>query len=406
MLHLNVESEEKNLENQKETFSLSDCFKKEWLSLTNKQQKLNMLICCICNQITNNAMELHCNEHEKADQVYLVGEECLQNYLKQNNEKCPIQQHDRCEFSQGKAVRKLVSELLVICPRQFDLNKRQSNKGIKFGEDEENWSKLNPNSNSKNNCNCNYKGKMKDLKDHMDKSCNLIPIKQNIPSKIVNELNVMSEQIKELQNVIKVQTEQVKDLKAKSLKKDEQIFELTKDIQQLKTEIVDLKQQQNDQIEQSKIKFEELAKTNNKQFENLKNELQQYQIKFDEYKKIIETNAKNQNTNVQQVQLQINTQIEEQKNEQKEKEQNIAVFECNKNCGDMLSFIQSPNLKNGVDFLLVIENEQTIHLKNNEWNNYNFGIFLLGENITLTPYFIYGLNILHPKLIAQNWDIQ
>ncbi|ETO07798.1 hypothetical protein RFI_29594, partial [Reticulomyxa filosa] len=68
MLHLNVESEEKNLENQKETFSFSGCFKKEWLLLTNKPQKLNALMCCICNQIANNAMELHCDEHENVDQ--------------------------------------------------------------------------------------------------------------------------------------------------------------------------------------------------------------------------------------------------------------------------------------------------------------------------------------------------
>ncbi|ETO00542.1 heterogeneous nuclear ribonucleoprotein [Reticulomyxa filosa] len=50
----------------------------------------------------------------------------------------------------------------------------------------------------------------------------------------------------------------------------------------------------------------------------------------------------------------------------------------------MASFLTPLSLKNGIDFLLITENEQTIYLKNNEWNNYNFGIFLLGENITLT----------------------
>ncbi|ETN97727.1 hypothetical protein RFI_39798, partial [Reticulomyxa filosa] len=65
MLHLNVKSEEKKLENQTEMFSLSGCFKKEWLSLTNDSQRLDTLI---CNQIANDAMELHCDEHENADQ--------------------------------------------------------------------------------------------------------------------------------------------------------------------------------------------------------------------------------------------------------------------------------------------------------------------------------------------------
>ncbi|ETN97323.1 hypothetical protein RFI_40208, partial [Reticulomyxa filosa] len=44
---------------------------------------------------------------------------------------------------------------------------------------------------------------MKDLKDHLDKSCNLIPIEQNIQYKITDQLNEMSKQIKELQNMIK-----------------------------------------------------------------------------------------------------------------------------------------------------------------------------------------------------------
>ncbi|ETN98186.1 hypothetical protein RFI_39327 [Reticulomyxa filosa] len=65
---------------------------------------------------------------------------------------------------------------------------------------------------------------MKDLKDHLDNSCNLISNKQNIPYEITNELNEMNRQIKELQNMIKdlqsqlqsekVQTEQLKHLKS------------------------------------------------------------------------------------------------------------------------------------------------------------------------------------------------
>ncbi|ETO34104.1 viral A-type inclusion protein, partial [Reticulomyxa filosa] len=307
---------------------------KEWLSLTNKPQKLNTLICCICNQIANNAMELHCDEHENADQVYVVGEQCLQNYLKQNNGKCPIQQHQHCEFSQNKIVKKSVSKLLAICPRQFSLNKKQSNEGTKFGGDEEYWNEsnlnLNLNSNSKKNCNCNYKGKMKDLKDHLDKSCNFISIKQNISYETVNELNVMSGQIKELQNAVKSQTEQVENLKTESLKKDEQIFGLTKDIQQFKIEIVNLKKQQNEQNKQiDNLKYElqekgqiitaltnsiQQLKTDNTEF---KKQLKQYQIKFDQYKQNI-TKVENQNTNIQQLQLQIKTQSkEEQKNEQR-----------------------------------------------------------------------------------------
>ncbi|ETO04633.1 viral A-type inclusion protein [Reticulomyxa filosa] len=278
----NVENEEKKLENQKETISLSGCFPKEWVSLTNESEKVETLTCYLCNQIANNGMELCCDEHENVDQVYLVGEECLQKYLKLNNEKCPIEQHDYCEFSQNRIVRKLVSELLVICPRQFDLKKGQSNEETKSREED---NELNSNSISKSNC--DFKGKIKDLKDHLDKSCNLIPIKQVISSKIV-----MSESIETLQNMIKDLQSQIQDSKlqiienkkqikkmkenenkqieelnvnsfifqmifylifykfkiSKVLKKDQQIIGLTNDIQQLKTEMNDLKQQQNEKL--------------------------------------------------------------------------------------------------------------------------------------------------------------
>ncbi|ETO33145.1 hypothetical protein RFI_03963 [Reticulomyxa filosa] len=348
---------------------------------------------------------------------------------------------------------------------------------------------------------------MKDLKDHLDKSCNLITIKQNIPYEITDQLNVMTGQIRELQNVIKdlqlqlqsekVQTEQLKHLKVESSKKDEQIFALTKDIQQLKTEIVDLKQQQNGQIEQWKITFgvdvtklEELVKINNRRIDNLKHKLQgkdqtitaltndiqqlkirniEFETKFDNYvnefktyKQVIETKLDGQSANIltqieneeiekenveekdiEEEDIEEEEEIEEDTKEEEEdiqeEEENIEeeediqeeeesieeeeetieeedydyqdenkyeedydyqdenkdydsekkrqeedITKFNNKWKNMLSFIQNSNLRNGVDFLLVTENEQTIYLKNCEWNNYNFGIFLLGENITLT----------------------
>ncbi|ETO07770.1 hypothetical protein RFI_29620 [Reticulomyxa filosa] len=68
------EDEKESKENKRPIFSFSDCRSKTWVSLTNESQKLDTLICCICNQIANNAMELHCDKYENADQIYLVGE--------------------------------------------------------------------------------------------------------------------------------------------------------------------------------------------------------------------------------------------------------------------------------------------------------------------------------------------
>ncbi|ETO34502.1 hypothetical protein RFI_02592 [Reticulomyxa filosa] len=165
-----LQEKKKNLKKNKRTaFFLSECYSKSWISLTNEAQRLNTLICCICNQIVNNAMELNCGEHENEEKFVWLE--------KNNNGKYPIQQHGHCEFSQGKAMKKLVSELLAICPRQFNLKKRRKRRRRILNKS---------NSNSKNIC--NFKGKIKDLKDHLGKSYNLISIKQINPLEIVNEL--------------------------------------------------------------------------------------------------------------------------------------------------------------------------------------------------------------------------
>ncbi|ETO30956.1 hypothetical protein RFI_06161 [Reticulomyxa filosa] len=157
------------------------------------------------------------------------------------------------------------------------------------------------------------------------------------------------------------------NLKIELLKKDEQVIELrtdiNRDINNLRYEL------------QKKDETINAIKLNNIEF---KKQLEQYQIRFDEYKENIKSKIENQTTNIQQLQLQTNTQIKDEEQKEKEKEQY-------KNCTNTLSFIQSSNLKNRVDFLLITENYQRIKLKNNEWNNYKFGIFLLGENITLIP---------------------
>ncbi|ETO28796.1 hypothetical protein RFI_08330, partial [Reticulomyxa filosa] len=94
---------------------------------------------------------------------------------KQNNGKCPIQQHEHYEFSKN---------LLVICPRQYDLKKKQSKEGTILKEKEEHENQ------------CNYKGKIKKMKDHSDKSCQLISTQQIIALVKELQLQLQTEKLK------------------------------------------------------------------------------------------------------------------------------------------------------------------------------------------------------------------
>ncbi|ETO14629.1 hypothetical protein RFI_22741 [Reticulomyxa filosa] len=382
MLLIDMEGEEKKAETKREAFSLSSCYNIDWISLTNEPQKLNTLACCLCNQIANNAMELQCNEHETAEHAYLVGEECLQMYLKQNDGKCPIEQHDHCEFSRSKTVRQLVSELLVICPRQYELTKHaQSDEGTKSGE--------------RGECekgNCDYKGKIRDMKDHLDSLCNLNSSKQSDSLDMLDQLNTINEQIKQLQNTTKDLQSQLQSEKLESRKQIEKLKEndnrqhgqieqlnvsiclFIEQIYNLRRELLE-KDQQILEMKQCNIPSKKALRWFEKN--------QHTHISASpEYNQTMSTNFESQNSND-------NTQIEEKKYEEKEKEkrdddEDDEENNAKKNCESMLSLIKSCDLKNGVDFLLVNENKQIVQLKNNEWNNYNFGIFLLGQNITLT----------------------
>ncbi|ETO35290.1 hypothetical protein RFI_01773 [Reticulomyxa filosa] len=270
MLAFDVESDEKKLENETEIFSSSGCYNKDWVLFTNKSEKLNPLVCYICKQIANNAVELHCDEHENAEQVYLFGEECLQSYLKQSNGKCPIQQHEHCEFVKNKSSRQQISDLLVICPRQHDLTKKQLKEWTASGEREGYESQ------------CNYKGKMKEMKDHLDKSCQLISIQHviSLVKELQSQLQTEKLKIEELKEMhLKSNTEiqqlnkQMNALQQGSLNKDSQIIELTKSIQQLKFEMNQTITQLKKQIEQCQSTFDTNTKLND-EIKQLKKEIQ------------------------------------------------------------------------------------------------------------------------------------
>ncbi|ETO08057.1 hypothetical protein RFI_29333, partial [Reticulomyxa filosa] len=114
MLASTVEGDERKLEIVKEFSKFNHCYNKDWFARIYRPNNLLSLTCGICRQIANNAVELHCDEHEEEEQAYLFGEECLENYLKNNNNKCPIQQHDVCKFYKNRTARKQIEHLLAV----------------------------------------------------------------------------------------------------------------------------------------------------------------------------------------------------------------------------------------------------------------------------------------------------
>ncbi|ETO06196.1 hypothetical protein RFI_31200, partial [Reticulomyxa filosa] len=89
------------------------CFDKNWILQTNQSGGINHTICLICEQVANNALESHCSQHEDMKEALIVGEYCLQQYLKSNSNSCPIQSHENPIFLKNKAVQQHVGDLIV-----------------------------------------------------------------------------------------------------------------------------------------------------------------------------------------------------------------------------------------------------------------------------------------------------
>ncbi|ETO31380.1 G-protein beta WD-40 repeats containing protein [Reticulomyxa filosa] len=185
------------------SFSLEQsCFNKDWILRSHSQQYIEHFICLICKQIANNPMDIVCPQHANVDEVLITGEHCLKLFLKNNNNSCPIQLHDNCQYSRSNAVRKYIGDLTVMCIRQFEqeLKAPHETKEQREGEVHEIMK-------------CDFKGKLKDLNTHLLNECplNLIDcwfkpfgcnhtcLKQNVDDHLATNMKLHFDLVNQLQ---------------------------------------------------------------------------------------------------------------------------------------------------------------------------------------------------------------
>ncbi|ETO19969.1 hypothetical protein RFI_17252 [Reticulomyxa filosa] len=156
----------KNLENKNEddntdaTTLSKNCYDRKLL-LCNEGRQLASCVCLLCHQVASNAVELICSEHQDHTEPLVVGEACLKQYLKDNKGNCPTQVHEGCQYMNSKFVRRIIDELMILCPRQYEQNV-QRNGGSKTKDGA-----------TPSTPTCTFQGKIKDLKEHLEHSCSL-----------------------------------------------------------------------------------------------------------------------------------------------------------------------------------------------------------------------------------------
>ncbi|ETO23359.1 hypothetical protein RFI_13826, partial [Reticulomyxa filosa] len=104
------------------------------------------------------------------DESLIVGENCLNRFLSQNPNSCPVEPHDNCLYSQGRMAKRYINELDVICPRQFQQEQEQQQLQISTQQGHEEGE-------TPGIVICDFKGKVKQVNDHLEHSCRLQMVK-------------------------------------------------------------------------------------------------------------------------------------------------------------------------------------------------------------------------------------
>ncbi|ETO33157.1 hypothetical protein RFI_03951, partial [Reticulomyxa filosa] len=226
------------------------CFDKNWVLQLNPQEQIGHCICLICKQVANNPVEINCPQHEDMDEALIAGENCLKQFLKNNNNKCPVQPHDGCQYYKVKAMQKQINELNVICQMQFN----QDLKTIGMNEEGQTDGDM--------TVICDFKGKIRDMNEHLNTSCALKvsncwfrqfgceyscpdkDLKHHLIENMRQHFDFVIKKFELMQQIIKQQQDEIKQLKSeKELNEKKQDEEISK----INNNNLILKQQLNNQ---------------------------------------------------------------------------------------------------------------------------------------------------------------
>ncbi|ETO35378.1 hypothetical protein RFI_01684, partial [Reticulomyxa filosa] len=286
------------------------CFDKNWILQLNQHEDIQDFICLICKQVANNPMEIDCPQHKNMDESLIIGENCLKQFLNQNPNSCPIEPHDNCLYSQNRLAKRYINELDVICPQQFQQEREQQLQISTQKEHEE--------GDIPGFVSCNFKGKVKQVNDHLEHSCRLQMVKCWFESFGCDHICLKSAIHDHLISNMKLHF----DLVIKSIRQyQEEINKLNLENETLKVElqlkgkkdeeITHLKQQL-EQYQKDNLQLNSVQKTTFVEIEKLKKDIKSKENKIQKIKQKMQVTEK-QIIQQQQKFEQINENKEEQK---------------------------------------------------------------------------------------------
>eukprot|EP01084_Bolivina_argentea_P263119 445229_1 len=194
------------------------------IGLFEDENKASSFLCEDCHSICCDAVELGC-DHDDAD-ICSFCKECLEDLVKKNSGKCPINQHDHPMISSSRFVRRQILKSQTMCPHSAKYkekkrnNKNNNNNGQLIdtsGGDEKEGMTAKSVVNNVNISGCDWNGSFNDLLNGHLSECTKISkpaMTQNIMikklNKIIDEKTKKNESQKERINALNSEINELK----------------------------------------------------------------------------------------------------------------------------------------------------------------------------------------------------
>ncbi len=132
-----VEEKEEKKEDLEKTFEWPSP-KGLYLELFLKTVVAKMYGCSLCGLVAKDVVELICPQHANDDedddddsgddegttQLQVYCQKCLEDYLAENRNLCPISKHEAPKWQKINSVNRSVGKLRIRCPRTLQQKKR------------------------------------------------------------------------------------------------------------------------------------------------------------------------------------------------------------------------------------------------------------------------------------------
>ncbi len=95
-----------------------------WDMVVDPSSSKPLFTCGQCKKLLKNAVDMSCQNHADDEESHSFCEKCVVTYMKANQNKCPVNNHENPTYVANLFIRKKVDQTKINCPRNLEIKLR------------------------------------------------------------------------------------------------------------------------------------------------------------------------------------------------------------------------------------------------------------------------------------------